>query len=195
MKSLLLFGLLLSIVLLTSCQQSKDHNFHFDIPEGKEPQATTYYFVRHAEKDTTDSNNKDPQLTEEGIRRANYLATYFSDKELDLFYSTDFSRTIQTLIPTIHQFKGDIQSYEASRDTLFHQEFWKTTYGKNVLVVGHSNTNPKFVNEILSENKYDDLDESNYDVFFKVSIDEDLNAKDSLITKKVPEDFSYNQDG
>lgn len=165
-------------------------SFKFEIPEGKEPQTTTYYFLRHAEKDT--STQKDPELTEEGIKRANYMADYFKDKDLELFYSTDYTRTIQTLIPIIHQYKGEIQSYDAKKDTLFTEDFWKTTYGKNVLVVGHSNTNPGFVNEILSKKKYDDMDESNYDDFFKVEVDEDLNVKDTLITKTVPEDFTYN---
>lgn len=182
---------LLSLILL-SCNSSNEHDFQFEIPEGKEPQKTTYYFVRHAEKDTSNSKDDDPQLTEQGIRRANYMSTYFADKNLELFYSTDFSRTIQTLIPTVHQFKGDIKSYDAKKDTLFTQDFWKATYGKNVLVVGHSNTNPKFVNEILSEKKYQDIDESNYDVFFKVEVEKDLSVKDTLLTQKVPKDFSYN---
>lgn len=183
---------LITTVILTSCNQSKEHDFQYDIPKGEEPQSTTYYFVRHAEKDTTDAQNDDPQLTEEGIRRANYLATYFDDKGLDLFYSTDYNRTIQTLIPTVNKFNGDIVSYNGNRDTLFTKEFWQDTYGKNVLVVGHRNTNPKFVNEIISENKYEDIEENNYDVLFKVEIDEDLTVRDSLITKKVPENFSYN---
>jgi len=182
------------ITLLFSCQNSEENTFQFDIPEGKAPMATTYYFVRHAEKDTTDSQNKDPQLTKEGIRRANYLATYFADKELDLFYSTDYSRTIQTLIPTIHHYKGDILSYDPRKDSLFTHDFWKTTYGKNVLVVGHSNTSPKFVNEIISETKYEHLDENTYDVFFQIKIDKNLNVMDSLITKKVPANFNYNQE-
>lgn len=177
---------------MTSCNTSNNDSFKFEIPENKEAQKTTYYFVRHAEKDTTNPKDSDPELTEEGIRRANYLADYFADKDLDLFYSTDYSRTIQTLIPIIHEYKGEILSYDAKKDTLFTKEFWKETYGKNVIVVGHSNTNPRFVNEILSEHKYEDLDESNYDVFFKVEIDKDLSVKDSLVTKKVPEDFNYN---
>lgn len=187
------FYILFSIsVLIFSCNTSGKHNFQFDIPEGKEAKKTTYYFVRHAEKDTTNPKDKDPNLTEEGIRRANYLATYFSDKQLDLFYSTDYSRTIQTLIPIIHQFKGEIKSYTPKKDSLFTGDFWKETYGKQVLVVGHSNTNPRFVNEILSKEKYQYLDESNYDLFFKVEIEKDLSVKDSLINRKVPENFSYN---
>ena len=192
MKTPHIFIIVALIGVLTSCHDSDENTFQFDIPEGEEAQSTTYYFVRHAEKDTLDPEDKDPQLTEKGITRANYLATYFADKELDLFYSTDYSRTIQTLIPTVHQFNGDILSYDSGKDTLFTKKFWQDTYGKNVLVVGHSNTSPGFVNEILAESKYEELNESNYDVFFKVEIDKNLNIKDSLITKKVPVDFTYN---
>lgn len=192
MKSTPLYILSLIVVLMTSCNKSSTSSFPYDIPEGQNPQNTTYYFLRHAEKDTSNPQEKDPHLTDEGIRRANYMATYFADKDLDLFYSTDYSRTIQTLIPIVHKFKGTIQSYDAQKETLFTEAFWKKTYGKNVIVVGHSNTNPKFVNEIISEEKYQDLDESNYDVFFKVEVEKDLSVKDSMITKEVPEDFTYN---
>lgn len=193
MKSIPFFSLLFVIGLMSSCNQSKETKFQFNIPEGREAETTTYYFVRHAEKDTTNPENKDPHLTDEGLQRANYLATYFADKDLNVFYSTDYNRTIQTLIPTIHQFKGEIQSYDATKDTLFDKRFWEGTYGKNVLVIGHSNTNPRFVNEILNTDKYEEIDELNYDEFFKVVIDKDLSIKDSLINKKVPENFNYNQ--
>lgn len=192
MKSNYLLTLILISLLMLSCNKSNTSSFPYDSPEGKEPQNTIYYFIRHAEKDTTNPKDEDPQLTEEGIRRANYMANYFADKDLDLFYSTDYSRTIQTLVPIVHEFKGTIQTYEAKKDSLFTKEFWQETYGKNVLVVGHSNTNPGFVNEILSEKKYQDIDENNYDVFFKVEVEKDLTVKDSMITKKVPEDFTYN---
>ncbi|NEV93134.1 histidine phosphatase family protein [Psychroflexus sp. YR1-1] len=192
MKSTPLYIISLIVLLMTSCKESSTSSFPYDIPEGQDPRNTTYYFLRHAEKDTSNPQEKDPHLTDEGIRRANYMATYFADKDFDLFYSTDYSRTIQTLIPIVHKFKGTIQSYEAQKDTLFTEAFWKETYGKNVLVVGHSNTNPKFVNEIISEEKYQDLDESNYDVFFKVEVKKDLSLKDSMITREVPEDFTYN---
>jgi 2,3-bisphosphoglycerate-dependent phosphoglycerate mutase len=187
--------LILSVAILClSCQESpsKNKDFQFDIPEGLDTQNTTYYFVRHAEKDTTDKENRDPQLTEEGIRRANFLATYFKDKSLDMFYSTDYGRTLQTIIPTLHQFKGNIKSYTAGKDTLFDAEFWKATYGKKVLVLGHSNTSPRFMNEILSESVYDDLEENTYDIFFRMEIDKDLYLKDTLIQLKVPKEFSYN---
>ncbi len=187
-----IFIALISILTFLSCKDTQESKFQFDSPKDVEAKSTTYYFVRHAEKNTTDLEDKDPHLTEEGLKRANYLQTYFADKNLEMFYSTDYNRTIQTLIPTIHHFKGEMMNYDGSADTLFTRKFWEETYGKNVLVVGHSNTNPRFVNEILQNETYEELDESNYDVFFKVEIDEELNIRDSLITKRVPENFSYN---
>lgn len=192
MKSTYFYVLTLISIVMSSCNSSNEQHFQFDIPEGKAAKKTTYYFLRHAEKDTTNPKDDDPELTEEGIRRANFMATYFADKNLELFYSTDYSRTIQTLIPIVHKFKGEIKSYDAKKDTLFTRDFWEATYGKNVLVVGHSNTNPKFVNEILSEKKYKDIDESNYDVFFKVVVEKDLSVKDTLLNQTVPMDFTYN---
>jgi phosphohistidine phosphatase SixA len=192
MKTIHFLSAALIISMIISCQSSENNTFQFDIPKGKNAKKTVYYFVRHAEKDTTDKENRDPQLTEEGIRRANYLATYFEDKDLNAFYSTDYSRTIQTLIPTVHKFKGDIISYKAEEDSLFTKQFWTETYGRNVLVLGHSNTSPRFVNEVLESDKYENLDESNYNNFYKVEIDADLKVTDTILTKKVPKNFSYN---
>jgi len=192
MRALYLLIAVFLISMMISCQNSKENTFQFDIPAGENPKKTVYYFVRHAEKDTTDKKDRDPQLTEEGIRRANYLATYFEDKDLNAFYSTDYSRTIQTLIPTIYKFKGEIISYNPSKDSLFTKQFWENTYGKNVIVLGHSNTSPRFVNEILEYNKYDNLDENNYNNFYKVEIDSELKVIDTMLTKRVPMDFSYN---
>ena len=192
MKPLQILSAVFLIGMIISCQNSKKNTFQFEVPTDEKAKKTVYYFVRHAEKDTTDKKNRDPQLTEEGIRRANYLATYFEDKDLNAFYSTDYSRTIQTLIPTAHKFKGDIVSYDPGKDSLFTKQFWENTYGKNVIILGHSNTSPQFVNEILEYDKYDNLDESNYNNFYKVEIDTDLKVIDTMLTKRVPKDFSYN---
>ena len=112
--------LIISILLMSCSPNTKNEEFPFDIPKGEQAQKTTYFFVRHAEKDTTDAKNKDPQLTEKGLRRANFLAQFFEDKSLEMFYSTDFTRTLQTLIPTVHHYKGEIKSYSGKTDSLFN---------------------------------------------------------------------------
>ena len=187
MKAYSILSLGLVIHLIVACQSKPSEKSHFEIPEGKQAKQTTYYFVRHAEKDTTNPEHKDPKLNTKGEQRANYLAEYFADKSLDAFYTTDFERTIKTLEPTAKSYQENMVLYDVPEDSLFTHEFWKTTYGKKVLVVGHSNTSPRFVNEILRKTTYQPLNESNYDVFFKVEIDKDLTVKDTLLTMNVPQ--------
>ena len=189
MKPYSFFSIIIVLNLLFACQKQPSENFQFKIPDGQEAMQTTYYFVRHAEKDTTNPENKDPKLNAKGVQRANYLAHFFADKSLDAFYTTDFVRTVKTLEPTADFYQQKMTYYEVPEDSLFTHEFWKKTYGKQALVVGHSNTSPRFVNEIIEEYTYENLNENNYDVYFKVQIDKNLEVKDSLLTLKVPEDF------
>ena len=60
---------------------------------------TVYYFIRHAEKDRTNSANKNPDLTAMGQLRANNWAKVFSNVALDAVYSTPYNRTQQTAAP------------------------------------------------------------------------------------------------
>jgi broad specificity phosphatase PhoE len=53
---------------------------------------------------------------------------------------------------------------------LFSEEFAHNTKGKTVLVVGHSNTTPAFVNAVLGEKKYDNIDDNNNANLYIVSI-------------------------
>ena len=51
-------------------------------------------------------------------------------------------------------------------NNLYDQEFQKKTKGKTVLIVGHSNTTPAFVNTIMKNEKYQDLpDDENAGLF------------------------------
>lgn len=63
-------------------------------------ETTTYYLIRHAEKDRTDTSNKNPNLNLEGLERAKKWASYFKNIELDAVYSTNYNRTQQTATPT-----------------------------------------------------------------------------------------------
>ena len=49
---------------------------------------TTYYLIRHAEKDRTDASNKNPNLNDKGIERAKKWAKHFKSINLDAVYST-----------------------------------------------------------------------------------------------------------
>ena len=150
---------LLLIVSLTSCKEETAPVVE-ETPIVKEEVITsTYYLIRHAEKDRSDAENRNPSLIEAGQQRANHWATVFNDVSFDMIYSTDYARTQETATPTATQKGLKIQSYDPRN--LFDENFQKATKGKTVLVVGHSNTTPSFVNAILGEQKFEQIDDSN----------------------------------
>lgn len=133
-----------------------------------EQDMTTYFFIRHAEKDESDPAEKDPELTDEGLERTSSWERVFRDVSFDLVYSTDYKRTLQTATPIARAHDTPVLIYDASR--VNDEDFRERTRGKTVLVVGHSNTNPKFVNSILGENTYQDIDESESGSLFMVTV-------------------------
>lgn len=139
--------------------------------EVQQEPVSTYYLIRHAEKDRSDSSNRNPNLKKEGLERAKKWAEVLKDIDLDAVYSTDYNRTMQTAKPLADLNKLNIIKYDASK--LFDENFEKATKGKTVLVVGHSNTTPQFANAILGEKKYEDLDDSENGALLIVQIMED----------------------
>ncbi|PKA84605.1 histidine phosphatase superfamily protein (branch 1) [Ulvibacter sp. MAR_2010_11] len=129
---------------------------------------TTYYLIRHAEKDRTDPENSNPNLTEAGVQRARNWASFFQHIDLDKIYATNFNRTQQTASFVATKKNIEVQSYNPSN--LYDEAFQKQTIGKTVLVVGHSNTTPQFVNAILGETKYTDMNDNDNGSVYVVSV-------------------------
>ncbi|WP_455169370.1 SixA phosphatase family protein [Aegicerativicinus sediminis] len=129
---------------------------------------TTYYFIRHAEKDRSDPNNSDPSLTEQGLKRAEKWANTLKNVDFDAIYSTDYTRTKQTAQPLANQNNLEIKLYDAKN--LNDEKFQKETTGKTVMVVGHSNTTPQFANAVLGEEKYSEMDDSDNAGLYIVTI-------------------------
>lgn len=120
---------------------------------------TTYYFIRHAEKDRSDPTNKNPGLSAKGMQRAQQWAFIFEDINIDAVYSTDYNRTLQTAMPTAQSRDLEVLKYDPH--TLYTDTFKEATHGMSVLVVGHSNTTPAFVNAVLKEKRFENMDDSN----------------------------------
>lgn len=165
MKKLLII-LLTTIFTFPSCAEK---------PEKKED-ITTYYLIRHAEKDRSDSANRNPNLTEVGLERAVNWAEHFKTVKFDMVYSTDYNRTKQTAMPTAIANSLELQFYNPSDMKI--EEFMEKTKGKTVLIVGHSNTTPKFTNQLLGEDKYEDIDDNNNSNLYVVTV-----TKDSKISE------------
>ena len=102
--------------------------------------ATTVLLVRHAEKATT--SGSDPELTDEGMARAEALAVVLADVEITAIYSTSFKRTEATAAPTAA--KTGIATTVVEVGPTFIKDLadriLETNRGETVLVVGHSNT-------------------------------------------------------
>lgn len=116
-------ALLCSLILLFSCQ-------------------TNIYLVRHAEKET----GINPNLTMAGVARAQTLSELLADKKINEVLTTDSNRTRQTAQPTANRFQLPLTIY--GKDTIpgFVASL-KQKWGKNILIVSHSETIPLIVQE------------------------------------------------
>ncbi len=141
---------------------------------------STYYFIRHAEKDRSDPQNVDPELNQDGLGRAIRWAEVFDPVDLDAIYITDFERTAMTAAPT--SIKKEITPQYYDPKVMIINEFKRQNLGKNVLVVGHSNTTPEFVNQMLGEEKYPQMDDYDNSSLFIVRI---INGKATDIRLKM----------
>ena len=150
--------LLAVLTLVAACKESGKINV------AEKENTSVYYFIRHAEKDRSDSTNKNPSLTIQGLERANKWALFFKDKNIAAVYSTNYKRTQQTALPIAKEQNLEIISYTAKE--LITEKFTANNKGKNIVIVGHSNTTPELVNRLLGEKKYEDIaDSENNNVF------------------------------
>lgn len=134
----------------------------------KNKEVTTYYLIRHAEKNRANKNDKDPFLTIKGAKRAKRWAEVLSSANINVVYTTNYNRTKETAQPTAT--KNGLRLYTYSPNKMYNEGFKYTTKGKNVLVVGHSNTTPAFVNKILGYKKYKMIEDNNNSNLYIVTV-------------------------
>lgn len=132
------------------------------------PEISTFYLIRHAEKDRTDPENKDPELNQRGLGRAMHWAEIFEDISLDAIYSTDYARTTMTAAPSA--VKKDITITYYDPEMLGVETFKAENLGKNVLIVGHSNTTPEMVNRLIGEDRYPSMEDTDNGSLFIVTV-------------------------
>lgn len=134
------------------------------------------YLVRHAEK--TDDGN-DPELSEDGKRRAETLAYVLKEANLDRIYTTDFKRTRGTAMQVAKEEGIKIETYDPNDLAGFAKKLKEE--GGRVLVVGHSNTTPELT-KLLGGDPGPPIDEkSEYDRLYVVVIGSDGKASGMLM--------------
>ena len=116
----------------------------------------------------TDKSDKDPKLNKYGMLRAIKWQEYFSDKNISKIYSTNYKRTLETVKPI--QESSDIIPIIYSPSDIDYKNFIMSNKIEVVLIVGHSNTIPDFVNGLISENVYSQIDDLNNSNLYVVNI-------------------------
>lgn len=163
MNSRKFYILFLLVAGLTGCKEDQKK-----MEEPTDVGVSTFYLIRHAEKDRTDTGNTDPELNQKGLGRAMHWAEIFSEIPIDAIYSTDYQRTAMTAAPTSVKKDVDIIYYDPG--TVDIEQFKADNLNRNVLVVGHSNTTPEFTNQLIGEDKYYELDDSDNGSLFIVQL-------------------------
>lgn len=149
---------------------------------GSKPEPKTIFIVRHAEKQLT---GNDPGLSVAGTARSKKLAQILADMEIAHIFSTDYKRTRLTAGPSAFEAEVEIESYDPKdHDALV--EKLREMKG-NTLVVGHSNTVSQLANYFVGkEEKYSDLDDTEYNYIYLVSLGKDGT---SSVERKTYKDF------
>jgi len=165
MKTFQLFIISILLLSFTSCKEDAKIDSE---TQGLGPVISTFYFIRHAEKDRSDSENPNPKLNQEGIERAIRWERIFSEISINSVYSSDFERTKMTAAPMAVVKDLVVKTYDPA--ILDIDIFKYENLGANVLVVGHSNTIPNFVNKMIGKNRYTDMDDYDNSSLFIVRI-------------------------
>lgn len=122
------------------------------------PAETTFYLVRHAEKEL---EGRDPALSPAGYERAKTLAARLSSIELSAVYSTDTRRTRDTAANVLAQKGIALQIYDGRALEAFAQTLSEAR--GNILIVGHSNTTPQMAEALGGEGGSPIIEATEYD--------------------------------
>jgi len=141
----------------------------------------TLYLVRHAEKQADGS--RDPVLTEAGIHRAEQLAGWLQDKDIEDIWSSDYHRTRDTAKPLLAKLNRELNIYDPGDQSILVNQL--NNRKKTALVVGHSNTIPELA-RLLCECNIADMEDSEYDRLIVLSIDGDV-----VESRTLQQDFLF----
>ncbi len=151
--------ILIAVLATLGCSSDEDSQ------PVQQPVQTVIYLIRHAEKADSSANTN---LSAVGLQRANNWAVILGDVTFDAFYSTNYNRTLQTIQPTATSNEKEVTIYDPASFSLANVIANHT--GKNVFIVGHSNTIPELINAYLGANIYPQIAETEFGNLYKITI-------------------------
>jgi broad specificity phosphatase PhoE len=125
---------------------------------------STYYIVRHAEKRLNEGDN--PALTQQGMKRAEDLNSYFGNSKPNKIFVSTFLRTQLTAAPTATA--AGVSAIVIKQNNTDSLNFFilglSVLDKKKVLVVSHTDAIPKIIKGLcnvdispIAENDFDNL--------------------------------------
>jgi thioredoxin-related protein len=95
-------------------------------------ESTTYYLIRHAEKNRTDKTNRNPDLNKKGVERAKKWASYFKNIKID-------ADSEDAILPKINYDVRSIPAYIwVDGDGNMVYEYRGTTTIQNFMILGEN---------------------------------------------------------
>lgn len=113
--------------------------------------------VRHAEKVTSDPNDKDPDLTPAGQARAGRLAKLLGKTAVSRLIATEYKRTRNTLEPLAARLGKEVETRNAGEPLALIRELGNAPPQSTIVVSTHSNVLPRIVAD-LGAGKLEALD-------------------------------------
>jgi len=129
---------------------------------------TTVILVRHAEK-KIEPSNPDPDLTPEGMERAQEIARMFGGVGINTIFATQYKRTQETVKPLSDQTHVSVTLLDANQTDELVKRIQTNLRGQTVFIAGHNNTVPAIASS-LSGDKFPVIPDNEYDNLYIVTI-------------------------
>jgi broad specificity phosphatase PhoE len=136
------------------------------------------YFVRHAEKDLSDTT-ENPPLTQEGKNRIEILNALLKNYSFDGVYSTKYDRNIQTVLPIARKSNQEIRIYEWYDWYEMIDEIAQTK-SKNFLICGHGDNLIPMIERLKGLSPIPELGHHEHDKLFRVTLYADSTAVEMI---------------
>ena len=128
------------------------------------------WIVRHAEKDISNPAERDPDLTQEGYKRAEALMKTLKSKKIDSIFSTDYKRTKLTGFPLADRIGIAIQTYDPTKATALISSLKNNAADKSVLIIGHSDTILELIEVLGVKRPVEAIADDEYDYLFSLTV-------------------------
>jgi 2,3-bisphosphoglycerate-dependent phosphoglycerate mutase len=129
---------------------------------------TTVILVRHAEK-KLEPTNPDPDLTPDGLARAQEIARVFGNAGINTIFATQYKRTQQTVKPLSDRTGVPVTILDSNQSDELVKRIQTSLRGQTIFISGHNNTVPAIASALSGET-FQNIPDTEYDNLFIVTV-------------------------